>query len=188
MDRSRNPDRTFTNVFGQPVPFFSGRAVTDALFHLCSPQLAQNAVRFFEHQGTEFAFRRTRGRSAAQVAFECQTGIILLDHAVGTGRHTITAAVALAGIHHDNTPFVFKDGLLRACLLTIRLGALKTDARHGIAMQGEVVDLKPGLGRHEHALLDRRTGVSAPIAARAAIRDGQKMLFHSTSGFYDFVL
>ena len=181
MDCSWNPDRIFTKVFSQLVSFFSGRAVTDALFHLCTPQLAQNAVCFFEHQRTEFAFRRTGGRSAAQVAFECQTGIILLDHAIGTGRHTITAAVALAGIHHHNTPFVFKDGLFRAGLLAIRLGALKTDARHGVAMQGEVVNLEPGLGRHKHALLHRRTGVGAAIAARAAIRDGQKMLFHSTS-------
>jgi len=81
-------------------------------------------------------------------------------------------------VHYDNAPFVFEDGFLRAGFQAVRLGTLKADAGHGVAMQGKVIDLKSCPGRHEHTLFDRRTGIGAAVATGAAVGDGQKMLFH----------
>jgi hypothetical protein len=116
--------------------------------------------------------------TAAKIALKCFAGSVLLNHTVRAGGYTVTASITFPGIDNDDVSFIFKNSFFGAGIQTIRLGALKANAGHRIALKGKIIDFNTRHGGPEHALFYRRTGICATIAAGAAIGDGQQVFLH----------
>jgi hypothetical protein len=122
------------------VTFLVRFPLLDALLHLRGSKLEKHLVGLLEDQRPIVAFVGTRRIPPTKITFEGLSRIILLDHAIRAGVHTLTATGTLSNVYDNDIPLIPKDGSLRTRFHAGSVGALKTDTRDRIALECEVAD------------------------------------------------
>ncbi len=151
----------------QLIPFFLATTALAPLFHLKGPGCAQAFVCLSENEGSRETLLYAGRISAAMVALNRFAVVIHGDHSIGAGRHAFAATVTFFGVNLYDAAFVFGNGPCRTGVQTFRAGALETDIRDRVALQGEISDMNPGGRRVEATFFNRRADIDAPVTAGA---------------------